>query len=72
MLEPIVATKQVIEQLFDDAATSYNRIGPSVFTQFGTRLVEQMPLKQGACLLDVATGTLCFSLPRDGWDQRGG
>lgn len=60
---PMVATKQVIEQLFDDAAASYNRTGPSVFTQFGTRLVEQMPLKQGARVLDVATGTGAVLLP---------
>ena len=40
MPEPKVATKQMIEQIFDDSATSYNRTGPSIFTQFGTRLVE--------------------------------
>jgi hypothetical protein len=45
---PMVATKEVIEQLFDDAATSYNRTGPSIFTQFGARLAEQMPLTPGA------------------------
>jgi ubiquinone/menaquinone biosynthesis C-methylase UbiE len=60
---PMVATKQVIEQLFDDAATSYNRTGPSIFTQFGTRLVEQTPLRPGARVLDVATGTGAVLLP---------
>jgi ubiquinone/menaquinone biosynthesis C-methylase UbiE len=60
---PMVATKQVIEQLFDDAATSYNRTGPSIFTQFGARLVEQMSLRPGARVLDVATGTGAVMLP---------
>jgi len=59
----MVATKEVIEQLFDDAATLYNRTGPSIFTQFGTRLVEQMPLTPGARVLDVATGTGAALLP---------
>ena len=53
----MVATKQMIEQVYDGAATSYNRTGPSIFTKFGTRLVEQMPLTPGARVLDVATGT---------------
>lgn len=44
---PMVATKEVIEQLFDDTAASY-RTGPSIFTQFGARLAEQMPLTPGA------------------------
>lgn len=63
MPEPMVATKQVIEQLFDDAATSYNCTGPSIFTQFGARLAEQMPLTPGARVLDVATGTGAVLLP---------
>ncbi len=63
MPEPMVATKQVIEQLFDNAAASYNRTGPSIFTQFGKRLVERMPLKPGARVLDIATGTGAVLLP---------
>jgi len=63
MPEPRVATKQMIEQMFDGAATSYNRTGPSIFTQFGTRLVEQIPLASGARVLDVATGTGAVLLP---------
>lgn len=63
MPEIIVATKQMIEQIFDGAATSYNRTGPSIFTQFGTRLVEQMPLRPGARVLDIATGTGAVLLP---------
>jgi ubiquinone/menaquinone biosynthesis C-methylase UbiE len=60
---PKVATKQVIEEIYDGAATSYNRTGPSIFTQFGTRLVEQIPLTRGASVLDVATGTGAVLLP---------
>lgn len=63
MSEPMVVTKQMIEQIFDDAATSYNRTGPSIFTQFGTRLVEQIPLPSSARVLDVATGTGAVLLP---------
>ena len=63
ILKPMVATKQMIEQMFDDAAKSYNRTGPSIFTQFGTRLIEQMPLTPDARVLDVATGTGAVLLP---------
>jgi ubiquinone/menaquinone biosynthesis C-methylase UbiE len=63
MREPIVATKQMIEQLFDGAATSYNRTGPSIFTQFGAHLIEQMPHMEGRRVLDIATGTGAVLLP---------
>jgi ubiquinone/menaquinone biosynthesis C-methylase UbiE len=59
----MVATKQMIEEMFDGAATSYNRTGPSIFTQFGARLVEYVPLAPGARVLDVATGTGAVLLP---------
>lgn len=63
MTQPTFATKQMIEQVFDDAATSYNRTGPSFFTQFGARLVEQIPVISGASVLDIATGTGAVALP---------
>jgi len=63
MTQPTFATKQMIEQVFDDAATLYNRTGPSFFTQFGERLVEQMPVIYGASVLDIATGTGAVALP---------
>jgi O-methyltransferase / aklanonic acid methyltransferase len=63
MPEPGVASKQVIEQIFDGAATSYDRTGPSIFTRWGKRLVEQLPLAPGARVLDVATGTGAVLLP---------
>ena len=59
----MVATKQVIEEIYDGAATSYNRTGPSIFTQFGKRLVEMMPFAPSARVLDIATGTGAVLLP---------
>jgi O-methyltransferase / aklanonic acid methyltransferase len=58
-----IATKQMIEQLFNGAAKTYNRIGPNIFTQFGDRLVERMPFTHGAHVLDVATGNGAVLLP---------
>jgi O-methyltransferase/aklanonic acid methyltransferase len=63
MPEPIVATKEMVEQIFDGAAPTYNRTGPDIFTQFGIRLVELMSLAPGAHVLDVATGTGAVLLP---------
>lgn len=63
MPQPVVATKQMIQAIFDGAAAAYNRTGPSLFTTFAARLVEQMPLASGATALDVATGTGTVLLP---------
>ncbi|HXZ94625.1 MAG TPA: class I SAM-dependent methyltransferase [Dehalococcoidia bacterium] len=63
MSEPIILTKRMIEQIFDDTATSYDRVGPSVFSKSGARLVEQLPLARGARVLDIATGTGAVLLP---------
>ncbi len=63
MPEPTSTAKQMIEKLFDSVATSYDRVGPNIFTQFGMRLVERMPLKAGRHILDVATGTGAVLLP---------
>ena len=63
MAEPMVATKQVIEQVFDGAAEGYDRAGPSLFRQFGTRLVEWMELAPDARVLDIATGTGAVLIP---------
>jgi O-methyltransferase/aklanonic acid methyltransferase len=60
---PIVATKQMIEEMFDGAATSYNRVGPSFFSRCGECLVDKMPLGLGANVLDIATGTGAVLLP---------
>ena len=63
MPEPRILTKRMIEQIFDGTAKSYDRVGPSIFSQFGERLVEQMPLARGARVLDVATGKGAVLLP---------
>jgi ubiquinone/menaquinone biosynthesis C-methylase UbiE len=63
MPEPRILTKRMIEQIFDNTAMSYDRVGPSIFSQFGERLVEQMPLARGARVLDVATGKGAVLLP---------
>ena len=60
---PKIATKPMIEQLFDDAADMYDQAGPSLFTRFGTRLAEHMPLTPGMTILDVATGKGAVVLP---------
>ena len=63
MAEPMVATKQVIEQVFDGAAEGYDRAGPSLFRQFGARLIEWMEIPVGARVLDIATGTGAVLIP---------
>jgi O-methyltransferase/aklanonic acid methyltransferase len=63
MTGPIVATKQVIEEIFDGAAARYDREGPSIFQQFGARLVDLMMLAPGARVLDVATGKGAALIP---------
>lgn len=63
MPEPRIADKQMIEQMFDDAASAYDRTGPSIFTEFGSRLIELLPMTPGARVLDVATGTGAALLP---------
>ncbi len=57
MSEPMVATKETIEQLFDGAAARYDREGPSLFRAFGERLIAQMNFVGGERVLDVGTGT---------------
>lgn len=63
MPEPIIATKQVIEQVFDGAAERYDQEGPNVFAQFGTHLVELLNVMGGERILDVATGKGAVLLP---------
>lgn len=63
MPEPAVAIKQIMEKTFDDAAVSYDRVGPSIFARFGERLVERMPITSGARVLDIATGKGAVLLP---------
>ena len=63
MSQPIIASKQSLEQLFDGAAATYDRAGPSLFARWGARLVELMAPEPGAHVLDVATGRGAVLLP---------
>ena len=71
MAEPVFATKQMLEQVFDGAADLYDRAGPSIFRQFAARLVEWMAMEPvlsgvegpGARALDVATGKGAVLIP---------
>lgn len=63
MPEMLVATKPIIEELFDGAAARYDREGPNIFQQWGARLVELMDLRGGARVLDVATGRGAVLIP---------
>lgn len=57
MLRPTTLTKHDIEQVFDGAASSYDRVGPPIFSHFAGHLVDQIPLTPGMQVLDIATGT---------------
>jgi ubiquinone/menaquinone biosynthesis C-methylase UbiE len=63
LAEPVVATKQIIEGIFDGAAARYDCEGPGIFKQFGARLVELMAIAPGARVLDVATGKGAVLIP---------
>ncbi len=53
----------MIEQLFNGAADIYDCTGPGIFTRFGARLAEHVPLAPGMKVLDVATGKGAVLLP---------
>lgn len=63
MSEPVVATKRMIEELFDASAPAYDRAGPPLFSQFGERLVGHLPIVHGMQILDIATGTGAVLVP---------
>ncbi len=63
MAEPSVMTKQEVEQVFEGAAATYDRAGPSLFAGWGGRLVDRLAPPPGARLLDVATGRGAVLLP---------
>lgn len=56
MAEPMVANKQLIEQIFDGAAELYDRAGPAIFGKLGARMAELVAIEPGMRVLDVATG----------------
>ncbi len=63
MPDPIIATKQDIEEIFDGAAARYDHEGPNVFTQFGAHLVDLLNVMGGERILDVATGKGAVLIP---------
>jgi ubiquinone/menaquinone biosynthesis C-methylase UbiE len=63
MPELTVATKQNIEQAFDDSAPTYDRVGPAIYEPFAQRLVDWLSLKPGTRILDIATGAGAVLLP---------
>ena len=63
MSEPVVATKEMLEAIFDGAAGLYDQAGPSIFRQFGARLVDLMALALGMRVLDVGTGKGAALIP---------
>jgi ubiquinone/menaquinone biosynthesis C-methylase UbiE len=63
MSEITVATKPMIEEVFDGAAARYDREGPNVFSGWGERLVDLLGLVGGERVLDVATGKGAVLIP---------
>lgn len=63
MSGPVIATKKTIEEIFDGAASRYDRTGPNLFQRSGERLVELLALKTGERVLDVATGIGAVLIP---------
>jgi len=63
MPEMMVATKPMIEELFDGAAARYDREGPRIFQEWGARLIELVGLVAGERVLDVATGKGAVLIP---------
>ena len=56
-------SKMRLAEGFDQAAASYDRVGPAFFAYFGRRLVELAEIPPKAAVLDVATGRGAILLP---------
>jgi ubiquinone/menaquinone biosynthesis C-methylase UbiE len=50
------ARKRHVAAAYDRLAPDYDRIGPRLFSYFGQRLVEFVPVRPGTAVLDVAAG----------------
>lgn len=48
--------KKRLAVTFDRASATYDRVGPRFFTYYGRRLVESAQLRDGARVLDIASG----------------
>lgn len=53
--------------VYDRAAASYERVGPSFFSYFGRRAVEMVDMSEGSRVLDVACGAGAVLLAAIGW-----
>jgi ubiquinone/menaquinone biosynthesis C-methylase UbiE len=63
-MKPIAEdSKSRIAAVYDDAAATYNRVGPSFFLHFGNRLASGAAIASGSRVLDVATGTGAVLVP---------
>src|SRR5262249_16735347 len=63
-MRPIAeASTAHIAAVYDAAAATYNRIGPSFFLHFGKRVVDLAGITPGSSVLDVATGTGAALIP---------
>lgn len=63
-MKPIAeVSKARVAAVYDGAAATFNRIGPSFFLHFGKRLAESAGILPGSSVLDVATGTGAALVP---------
>src|SRR5512145_2893888 len=58
-----ISVKQQVADVFGRAASTYDRVGPRMFSIFGDRLVERARLCYGAQVLDTAAGRGAVLLP---------
>src|SRR6478735_3172605 len=58
-----VGIKTVVARTFDDAAPSYETVGPEFFGRFGRRLVELADVRPGMRVLDVGCGSGAALVP---------
>jgi ubiquinone/menaquinone biosynthesis C-methylase UbiE len=54
--DDILKRKQHIEGVFGRAASTYDRVGPKIFSYFGNLLVDKAKISHGSQVLDAATG----------------
>jgi ubiquinone/menaquinone biosynthesis C-methylase UbiE len=63
-MKPIAEeSKAKVIAVYDAAAATYNRVGPSFFSHFGRRLASGIEIAPGSKALDVATGTGAVLVP---------
>lgn len=56
-------SKAKVTAVYDRAAATYNRVGPSFFLHFGKRLAIDVDMVPGSKVLDLATGTGAVLVP---------